>query len=46
LIYRKEGEDQKTKKQEEAKSLPKKKPTVEEDAVEYLKKLNNGRKVD
>lgn len=44
MIYRKDGdENQKTKQDIVVKSQPKKKMTVEEDAVEYLKKLNYGR---
>jgi hypothetical protein len=46
LIYRKEVQDKQTKSKEDAKLLPKRKLTVEEDAVEYLKKLNKGREIE
>ena len=46
MIYRKEVQDKQTKSKEDAKLLPKRKLTVEEDAVEYLKKLNKGREFE
>ena len=46
MIYRKEVQDKQSKSKEDAKLLPKRKLTVEEDAVEYLKKLNKGREIE
>ena len=45
LIYRKEGQEKQLKK-EDTKQVAKKKLTVEEDAVEYLNQLKQGREFE